>query len=236
MKEILVIENLSKSYENSKVIDGVSLKIKKGEFICIIGASGCGKTTLLNLIGGFIQSDSGSIVLKNHEVVRPSKDCVMIFQEFDQLFPWKTLKKNVEFPLENSRSKIPSAERSGMAQKYIQMMKLQGFENYYPLQLSGGMKQRTAIARALVTAPEVLLMDEPFGSLDAQTKAKLQKTLKEVWIETGTTIVFVTHDVREALLLGDRIVIMKKGGISHVLENGDIPFSEKWVSEVTEFL
>ncbi|NTW73202.1 MAG: ATP-binding cassette domain-containing protein, partial [Eubacteriaceae bacterium] len=156
MNEILIIESLNKTYEQRKVVDNVDLKIKKGEFICIIGASGCGKTTLLNLIGGFIPKDSGRIILNDREVVKPLKECVMVFQEFDQLFPWKTLKKNVEFPLESQKPKISTSERSRIALKYIQMMKLQGFENYYPLQLSGGMKQRTAIARALVTVPEIL--------------------------------------------------------------------------------
>lgn len=236
MNEILIIESLNKTYEQRKVVDNVDLKIKKGEFICIIGASGCGKTTLLNLIGGFIPKDSGRIILNDREVVRPLKECVMVFQEFDQLFPWKTLKKNVEFPLESQKPKISTSERTRIALKYIQMMKLQGFENYYPLQLSGGMKQRTAIARALVTVPEILLMDEPFGSLDAQTKAELQFALKEVWKETGTTIVFVTHDVREALLLADRIVIMQKGRISQVMDNENVPFAEERVSEVTAFL
>ena len=236
MSTMIKIENLSKSYNGIKVLNHINLTIEEGEFVCILGSSGEGKTTLLNLIGGFIKKDGGKITLKDKEVTHPAKECIMIFQEFDQLFPWKTLRDNIEFPLKNAKRKYTQEEIRKQSSTYINMVKLQGFEEYYPHQLSGGMKQRTSIARSLVTMPKVLLMDEPFGSLDGQTKNQLHKTLLDIWKKTKTTIVFITHDVREALILADRIVIMKNGEISKVVHNQDKSVSENKVQEITSFL
>lgn len=236
MKTIINIENLSKTFSDRKVIDRINLSIQEGEFICIVGSSGCGKTTLLNLIGGFIEKDAGNITLMGKEVDRPNKDCIMIFQDFNQLFPWLDLKSNVAFPLKNVKKVCPKEEIVDLSNKYIEMVKLTGYEAYYPNQLSGGMKQRGAIARSLVTQPKILLMDEPFGSLDYQTKGDLQITLKEIWARTKTTIVFVTHDVREALILADKIVVMKEGHIEKVMENVGKIQSDSKVKEITDLL
>lgn len=236
MSEVIKIEKLIKSYEKRMIINNVDLTINKGEFICILGTSGCGKTTLLNIIGGFLQKDHGKITLKGTQITKPVIECVMVFQELDQLFPWMTLQQNIEFALKNSKQKHSKVKINELSSKYIQMVKLQGFENYYPNQLSGGMKQRTAIARALVTIPEVLLMDEPFGSLDVQTKKELQEILLSIWKQTKTTIVFVTHDVRESLMLADRIVIMKDTRINQIIYNNDKYITEKKVEQITQLL
>ena len=233
---IIKLENLKKSYNGKDIIKNVNLMIEKGEFICILGSSGCGKTTLLNLIGGFIEKDEGSITINNKEISKPIKECVMVFQEFDQLFPWKTLRENVEFPLKNSKVKISKDDLIKLSSKYIHMVKLEGFEDYYPLKLSGGMKQRTAIARALMTTPEVLLMDEPFGSLDFQTKSELHETLIDIWKKTKTTIIFVTHDIREALTLADRVVIIKDASIHYIMDNQDKSSAEEKIKEITRNL
>ncbi len=243
MSSIIKIENLLKTYDQRVILDNINLTIQEGEFVCFVGPSGEGKTTLLNLIGGFIKKDSGSIKFKGNEVIKPMKECVMVFQEFDQLFTWKNLKDNVEFPLKNAVGTVPAAHKklskkeiNQLSAKYIKMVKLEGFEDFYPNQLSGGMKQRTAIARSLVTSPEVLLMDEPFGSLDAQTKKELHMTLLDIWKKTNTTIIFVTHDVREALTLADRIVVLKDGIINKIIDNQDKDISENRVDEITKLL
>src|SRR5690554_3651742 len=169
MEEIIRINNVSKSFQGRLILKGINLSIHRGEFICMIGPSGEGKTTLLNLIGGFIQRDCGEIRILGRNVDKPSKECIMVFQEFDQLFPWKTLKKNIEFPLNSRGRNMTRDEMDALSSNCIHMVKLQGYENLYPYQMSGGMKQRAAIARSLISMPNVLLMDEPFGSLDAHT-------------------------------------------------------------------
>ncbi|MFZ7131690.1 MAG: ABC transporter ATP-binding protein [Eubacteriales bacterium] len=236
MSEVINVKNLIKSYDKKIVLNNISLTIYKGEFICILGTSGCGKTTLLNSIGGFIKKDSGHIMMNNREITKPVKDCVMVFQDFDQLFPWMTLEANIAFVLKNSNIRYTKKEVDEISSKYIRLVKLNGFEKFYPHQLSGGMKQRTAIARSLVTFPEVLLMDEPFGSLDIQTKNALHETLLNIWKETKTTIIFVTHDVREALKLSDRMVIIKEAAISRIIHNQDKLITDKKVEEITSLL
>lgn len=234
MSSLLTIRGLKKEYNGQSVVDQVDLDVDEGEFVCIVGPSGCGKTTLLNLVGGFLPKDGGTLLFKGKDVLQPFREGVMVFQEFDQLFPWRTLLHNVEFPLEETVSN--KEERKKRALAYLSMMKLEGYENHYPNELSGGMKQRGAIARALVTKPKMLLMDEPFGSLDAQTKQALQQVFLEVWKQTGTTVLFVTHDVREALLMADRIVVMNRGKITRTFENRRGPFTEETVREITEAL
>ena len=236
MTDIIKVNDLTKKFNGIEVLKGVNLTIRQGEFLCIIGPSGGGKTTLLNLVGGFLPRDQGVVLLENKEITRPVKDCIMVFQEFNQLFPWKTLKENIAFPLRHSKKKYAKEEIEAKSLSMLEMVKLKDFQNFYPYQLSGGMKQRGAIARALVTYPKVLLMDEPFGSLDVQTKDELHETLIRLWVKTKTTILFVTHDVREALSLGDRIAIVKNGGISQVIDNHEKSVTEEKVKELTNGL
>ena len=186
-------------------LENLSLEVKPSEFLCIIGPSGCGKTTLLRMIAGLEHPSSGEIILDGKEVKGPSPDRGMVFQEFS-LFPWRTVLKNVEFGLEIQGK--GDKERREIAERYIALVGLKGFENHYPYELSGGMKQRVAIARALATEPSILLMDEPFGSVDAQTRNVLQEELLEIWTRTKKTILFVTHSVDEAVYLADRVAVM----------------------------
>jgi len=224
-------------YQDKMVFQDLNLSIKKQEFVSIIGASGCGKTTLLNAIGGFVSLDEGEIRRNGQKVLAPTKDCVMVFQDFEQLFPWMTLLENVCFPLGlQGAQKRTKEKKEALAKESIERVQLKGWENHYPFQLSGGMKQRGAIARALVTKPEMLLMDEPFGSLDMQTKSQLQDMLLSLWQTTRTTIVFVTHDVREALKLSQRIVVMKEGRIQKEIPNPSREIKEEKVEEIMAML
>jgi len=198
-------------------LDGINLEIGDGEFHCLLGPSGCGKSTLLYLVGGFIPVQSGTISTAAGLVTAPGPDRSIVFQNF-ALFPWKTVKDNVLYGLK--KAGYPSAEREPRAQRYIDMVHLTGFENAYPSQLSGGMQQRAAIARTLAVDPGILLMDEPFGALDAQTRRVMQEELRAIWRESRKTVVFVTHDVQEAVFLADRISIMsaRPGRIQHVID------------------
>jgi NitT/TauT family transport system ATP-binding protein len=188
-----------------KALDNVNLDVAKDEFVSIVGPSGCGKSTLLYLLGGFLPLPQGEISIDGRRVVKPGPDRGIVFQHF-ALFPWKTVRQNVLYGLE--RKAMDSAQRLALAQKYIDLVKLTGFEDSWPAQLSGGMKQRVAIARTLVTDPDVLLMDEPFGALDAQNRGILQEELLAIWGSTRKTVLFVTHDVNEAVLMSDRVVVM----------------------------
>ncbi|MCC8067674.1 MAG: ABC transporter ATP-binding protein [Clostridiales bacterium] len=188
-------------------LQDVNLFVKESEFVMIVGPSGCGKTTLINIIGGLDTATSGEVLLDGHPVREASADRGMVFQGYS-LFPWLTVQKNIEFGLK--MKKVPAEERAAAAAKYIQLVGLEGFENALPKQLSGGMKQRVAIARTLANEPEVLLMDEPFGALDAQTRVVMQELLAKISQTTGTTILFITHDIDEAVLLGNRIYVMSR--------------------------
>ncbi|MCD6210303.1 MAG: ABC transporter ATP-binding protein [Methanophagales archaeon] len=209
MNHKLEVRNVTKAYISEKgeikALEDINLDVKPGEFLCIIGPSGCGKTTLLRMIAGLEYPTSGEIILDGKEVKGPSSDRGMVFQEFS-LFPWRTVLKNVEFGLQMRN--IKSKERHAIAERYIELVGLRGFEKHYPYELSGGMKQRVAIARALATEPSILLMDEPFGSVDAQTRNILQEELLQIWKRTEKTIIFVTHSVDEAVYLADRVVVM----------------------------
>lgn len=186
-------------------LDDVSVDVKPQEFLALLGPSGCGKSTLLYLAGGFIPIAQGEIVCDGVKVTGPGPERGIVFQNF-ALFPWKTVRQNILYGLEKKR--LPKAEREGIAQHYLDMVHLSGFADAYPSQLSGGMKQRVAIARTLATSPTTLLMDEPFGALDAQTRIIMQEELLAIWSSSPVTVVFVTHDVREAVLLADRVAIM----------------------------
>jgi NitT/TauT family transport system ATP-binding protein len=200
-----------------RALDGFTLDIAEKEFVAIVGPSGCGKSTLLYLIGGFLQLREGAITYNGKPVTRPGPERGIVFQHF-ALFPWKTVRQNVLYGLE--RQKIPAGERQEIARDFIDLVKLSGFEDAYPSQLSGGMKQRVAIARTLATDPDILLMDEPFGALDAQTRGILQEELLQIWGSRKKTVLFVTHDVHEAVLLADRVVVMtaRPGRIKAVLD------------------
>jgi len=206
---ILEIKDLKKSFPKKKgemvAIADFDLDVDEGEFVCILGPSGCGKTTILRIIAGLETQTRGRILLNGKEISGPGSDRGMVFQEF-ALFPWRTVRRNVEFGLELKG--VPAEERRTRTEKFIDLVGLNGFEDYHPYQLSGGMKQRVGIARALANEPAILLMDEPFGALDAQTRNLMQKELLRIWSETKKTVIFITHSVDEALYLADRIVVM----------------------------
>lgn len=203
------VEDVSKQYIQKKqtfqAMEHVSLDIEKGEFVCLLGPSGCGKTTLLNSIAGFESVSSGRITIAGNEVKKPSTKNVTIFQNYG-LLPWRTVQKNVELGLESR--KLSKAERHHIASKYIELVGLSKFARNHPSQLSGGMQQRVAIARALAVDPEIIFMDEPFGALDALTRMKMQDEISAIWEKQKKTIIFVTHDIEEAVFLADRVVIM----------------------------
>ena len=195
----------TQSGERLLALDHINLQVRTGEFVCVVGPSGCGKSTLLMLIAGLHQQTSGQILVDGKPVQGPGTDRIMIFQEHG-LFPWLTIGQNVEFGMKMKG--IGKAEREERTRYYLRLVHLAKFKDSYIHQLSGGMRQRVAIARALATEPDVLLMDEPFAALDAQTRDLLHDELERIWNETGRTIIFVTHNVREAVRLGDRVVLM----------------------------
>ncbi len=204
MKNIQVTFKSSKSAEFMAVED-TSLMVNTNEFVSLIGPSGCGKSTLLRAAAGLEHPSSGKILVQGQSVFRPGADRGMVFQTYT-LFPWLTVAENIRFSLK--KSSLSKQEQIDLVDSYIQLIGLEGFEMAYPNQLSGGMRQRVAIARALVYQPKILLMDEPFGALDAQTRLLMQELLLEVWEKQRSTVLFVTHDVDEAILLSDRILVM----------------------------
>lgn len=211
MNLILTIDNLNKSFNNNQsllVLEDVSFEVERGEFLSIVGPSGCGKSTLLGLIAGFDKEFSGKIFMNDQEILGPSLNRIMVFQDFNQLFPWKTLLENLIFPLKTNNIGHNYNSRKEIAIEFLTMVKLEKYLDYYPHQLSGGMKQRAAIARALALNPDILLMDEPFGSLDIHIKEELQDMLLRLWEDSESTIIFVTHDINEAVKMSDRIAIM----------------------------
>ena len=222
----LKIDNVYKEYQgrNGKTIalNGVNLDIKENEFICVVGPSGCGKSTLLNIIAGLLEPTSGTVTLDGKVIEGTGVERGVVFQQY-ALFPWRTVLKNVMFPLE--MKKVPKDEAEAIARKYIKSVGLEGFEKSYPKELSGGMKQRVAIARAYAANPEVLLLDEPFGALDAQTRVQLQTELLETWEKEKKTCFFITHDVDEAIILAQRVIIMsaRPGRIKKIVDI-DIPY------------
>jgi NitT/TauT family transport system ATP-binding protein len=195
----------TQSGERLLALDHINLQVRAGEFLCIVGPSGCGKSTLLHLIAGLHSQTSGEVLVDGNPVQGPGTDRILIFQEHG-LFPWLTVAENVEFGMKMKG--VPKAERLEKMRYYLRLVHLAKFEKSYIHQLSGGMRQRVAIARALATEPDVLLMDEPFAALDAQTRDLLHDELERIWAETGRTIIFVTHNVREAIRLGDRVVLL----------------------------
>ena len=220
----LVVEGVSKTFgrgdKEVKALADVHLHVARGELVCLLGTSGCGKSTLLSIIGGLEQPTTGEIRVDNDVVIGPGADRGMVFQAYS-LFPWATVYRNIEFGLE--LAKMPKAQRAERVQELLGIMSLSEFADRLPRELSGGMRQRVAIARALAPEPDVLLLDEPFGSLDAQTKRAMQDFLLTVWQRTGATILMVTHDVDEAIYLSQRIYVLtpRPGRVTEVI---DVPF------------
>jgi NitT/TauT family transport system ATP-binding protein len=209
-KESICLSGVFRSYKNSRgsftpALQNIDLEIQQGEFICIVGPSGCGKSTLLHLIAGLDRPTTGEITVDGNPVKGPGTDRILLFQELG-LFPWLTVRQNVEFGLKMEG--VSREERRDRARQFLRMVHLSHFEDHYIHQLSGGMKQRVALARSLAVRPKILLMDEPFAALDAQTRDMLHDELERIWKETAPTIVFVTHNVREAVRLGDRVLLM----------------------------
>ncbi len=209
----LEIKNINKTYKNNKkphvVLQNVSFNVKEGEFVTLLGPSGCGKTTLLTIMAGFQNSDSGEILLNETAVSKPGPDRGFVFQNY-ALFPWMTVKENILYPMK--QQKVPKEEREKRLEHLLSMSQLDGKENLYPNQLSGGMKQRTAVIRALASKPEVLLMDEPLGAVDFQMRQILQEELENIWLKDKTTVIMVTHDVDEAVYLSDRVIVFSAQG------------------------
>jgi len=215
------IDRVSKQYDSKQgtvqALADIEFDVSTGEFICIVGPSGCGKTTLFRILAGLEAPTSGEVLLNGSTVTKPNSDMGIVFQEY-HLFPWQTVRENVAFGLE--KADTPATEKQQRVQHLIDLVGLAGFEDSYPKALSGGMKQRVALARALAVDPALLLMDEPFGAVDAQTREMLQDELIEIWQETSKTVLFVTHDVEEAVRLADRVVVMGKnpGSIREVVD------------------
>lgn len=250
MAELLIsVQDVHKEYKvengaNVNALNGVTLDIKKNEFICVVGPSGCGKTTLLNIIAGLERYDSGNVKMHGQDIIGPGPERGVIFQQY-ALFPWMTVRKNIEYGLKFIKKPVVVEQQDGkegrvkttvlkkfspeekhqLADHYIKMVNLTGFEDSYPKALSGGMKQRVAIARGYALNPEVLLMDEPFGALDAQTRAQLQEDLLKTWEKEKKTVFFITHDVDEAVLLATKVVIMsaRPGQIKEIVDI-DLPY------------
>ena len=222
---MLRVANLRKTYEAGAIsyvaLDGVDVLINKGEFFCLLGPSGCGKSTLLNILAGFEPASSGTVTSQEVAVTRAGRERVMFFQDAGAaLFPWLTVEENVRFGLRVR--KVSRQVQDAIIEKYLHMVGLDRHRQKFPSQLSGGMRQRLQIARALAVEPEILLMDEPFGALDALSRRRMHAVLLEIWGRTGKTVVFVTHDIAEAILLADRIGMMSAGPRSTITKVFDI--------------
>jgi NitT/TauT family transport system ATP-binding protein len=232
---LLRVADVSKSFAvrgsttQMTVLDRINFDLREGEFISLLGASGCGKTTLLRIIAGLIHPDAGSVTLKGSRIEAPRKDLCMVFQNFG-LLPWRSVLDNVAFPLELDG--VGRKEREETAAHYLEIVGLQRFHDHYPHELSGGMQQRVGIARALMRKPVVLLMDEPFGALDAQTRESLQDDFLRIWTNLKTTVVFVTHSIDEALVLSDRVIVFssRPGRVKYILPSAVA--SERMVRDV----
>ncbi len=234
MSSAIQIQNVSKTFglksagaerrgQPFLALDAINLEIRAGEFFVIVGPSGCGKSTLLDLLGGLTRPTSGRILIDGRPITGPALDRGLVFQQY-ALFPWRTAQKNVEFGLEAKR--VSRRDRAQIAREFLALVGLADFADRYPHELSGGMKQRVAIARSLAYKPEVLLMDEPFAALDAQTRERLQAELLRIWQASGATIIFITHGIDEAVYLGQRVAVLTShpGRVKQVL---DIPLSQR---------
>lgn len=233
MPDILEISNVSKIYDTDAedpvhALDDISLTLQEGDFVSIIGPSGCGKSTLFGIVGGLIPDYMGTVLIDGHPMDGSHHDIGMVFQD-ESTFPWRTTLDNVAFPLEVQG--VPKAEREEKARHFINLVGLDGFENHFPAQLSGGMKQRTAVARTLAFEPRIMLMDEPFGALDEQTRLLLGDKMLEIWARLNQTMVLITHNITEAVQLSNRVVVMsyRPGKIKRII---DIDLPRPRTSEV----
>jgi len=226
--DFLVIENLVKAYPTPIgdpfiVLDGVNLTLKENEFVSLIGHSGCGKSTLLKMVAGLEQSTSGFITLEGKEIRKPGADRMMVFQHYG-LLPWLTVRENIRLAVDEVLDGLSHAEKKELVNEHLAMVNLTAAANKYPDEISGGMKQRVGIARALAIRPKLLLMDEPFGALDALTRGKLQHQVLNIWEHNRQTVLMVTHDVDEALYMSDRIVMLTNGPHANIGEILEVPF------------
>ncbi len=233
---VLNIENFSYTYktqkESTRALDKINLSVRKGELVSIVGPSGCGKSTLLNCILGLLKSNEGKITLNGKLVSGPNKDCAMVFQSHS-LFPWRTVLDNITYGLELAG--INKKKRDEMGNDLIKLVGLAGFEKFYPHQLSGGMQQRGNLARAWILNPKVLLLDEPFASLDAQTREQMQAELLKIWQKDKKTVVFITHQINEAVYLSDRVIVLSKrpGAVKEIIDI-DLPRPRKLDVKLTD--
>jgi NitT/TauT family transport system ATP-binding protein len=219
------VKNLAYEYKTSarriQALCDISFKLEPSEFLCILGPSGCGKTTLLNCLAGFLSPSRGQILLSGKPIINHAFDRGIVFQDVSQLFPWRTARRNIEFGLEVR--KVPSEERESRSQELLRLVKLEKFADAYPHELSGGMQQRVAIARALAYDPGILLMDEPFAALDAITRDEMQRQLAQIWETTRKTVIYITHNVLEAVFLGDEVITMASGGTVKTMRKIGLP-------------
>lgn len=225
MSKLMEIKNMTKNYydatDSRNIISNMNFSIDEGDFLCILGPSGCGKTTLIRCIAGF-EDYEGEITVAGEKVTKPGIDRMMIFQDYNQLFPWKTVKKNIQYPMKvNGVKDKDELEKRAMEQ--LEIVNLPEYAEFYPHQLSGGMKQRVAIARGLVMKPKIILMDEPFAALDAMTRNKLQIELLRIKERENATIIFITHNIQEAIVLGNRVMLMNKNGELEIDMKNEIP-------------
>lgn len=225
MSKLLEVKNMTKNYHDTPdsrdILKDLNLTVEQGDFICILGPSGCGKTTLIRCIAGF-EDYEGEILVEGKKVTKPGIDRMMVFQDFNQLFPWKTVKKNIQYPLKINGLK-EKAELDRIAEEHLELVGLAGKGDFYPHQLSGGMKQRVAIAKGLALNPKIILMDEPFASLDAMTRNKLQAELWRIKEKENATVIFITHNIQEALTLGTRVLLFSKQGHIKIDMENNIP-------------
>jgi nitrate ABC transporter ATP-binding subunit len=206
-----------------EALQGINLEVSQGEFVCVIGHSGCGKSTLLNMVSGFLRPSSGAVTLRGVAIERPGPDRMVVFQNYS-LLPWKTVEQNVALAVRAARPELAAGARAQVIEHHLEMVGLLEARHKRPAQISGGMRQRVAIARALAVQPEVLVLDEPFGALDAITKEELQEELLAIWREQKPTVLMITHDIDEALFLADRIVMMTNGPSATIGEVMTVPF------------
>jgi len=201
----VAIRNINMRFGEMPVLDDISLEVRDGEFVCILGPSGCGKSTLLNIVGGFVKATSGDVTIDGEQVTQPDPRRIFVFQERG-VFPWLTVEGNIGFGL----FRLGEEEKRNRIAYYVQLVGLRGFENAYPRELSGGMKQRLEVARALAVNPDVLYLDEPFGALDSITRLQMRRELLRIWQQERKTVLFVTHDIEESVQLADRVVVMSQ--------------------------
>lgn len=225
----LVIENITKTYPRSDggtstILDSVNLTVSENEFVSIIGHSGCGKSTLLKIVAGLEQASAGAVYLEGKSIRKPGSERMMVFQHYS-LLPWLTVRENIRLAVDEVLQQTTRAEKVSLVNQHLEMVNLMAAADKYPDEISGGMKQRVGIARALVTRPKMLLMDEPFGSLDALTRGKLQRQVLEIWESHRQAVMMITHDVDEALYMSDRIVMMTNGPSAQIGEILTVPFA-----------